>query len=288
MKDKILIFFLILLCIQPTRSVDGLDNSSLWLDSDELVTYGIQSYEIIKRESVIPPDYAWFRFPTHHPEKVNWTLDVRLYRVDGEPKLVSSEILNITYASSGFSWGVRLPDEVPATYRFGVIRRDNLDGSEGVLITTVNVRELNLPKFGVKMVLDKTEYRSYEDITYTIINLGNSEITINLGWRLEKKRDDVWEPVHGRGITVVDIPDHVPPNSEKSYTISVKYYYKFLTKGRYRIVRRITYAHKQLTAEFNVLFNSVFIYLRFVPLTLLISVMIYTLIVARARRISIH
>ena len=283
MKDKIFLIFTILLCLQPTGPTYGLDNSSLWLDSDELITYGIQSYEIIEN-SVIPPDYAWFRFPTHLPQKVNWTLDVRLYRVDGEPKLVSSEILNITYATSGFSWGVRLPEEAPATYRFGVIRKDNLDGSEDVLITTVNVRELNLPTFGVKMVLDKIEYKSYEDITYTIINLGNSEITIHRGWRLEKKRDDIWEPIHGRGITVIDMPDYIPPNSEKRYTISVKYHYKFLTKGRYRVVREITDAHKQLTAEFNVLSNSVFIYLRFIPLTLLIMIAIYTIYVRTLAR----
>jgi len=292
MKDKILFFFLILLSIQPIRSIDGLDNSSLWLDSDELVTYGIQSYEIIKRESVIPPDYAWFRFPTHHPEKVNWTLDVRLYRVDGEPNLISREILNITYATSGFSWGVRLPEEAPAIYRFGVIRKDNLDSSEGVLITTVNVTELNLSRLiRLKLVLDKTEYRPNEDITYTTINLGDHWAEINPEFSIEKKVDSEWVHVKQNGrvrLVFVSMPDYAPPNSERSFTIRMSQHYKPLNEGRYRIVRKWTrydraekksYVIYQLNAEFNVVqksqANLLYHYLQYILYSLLTVVALY-------------
>jgi len=248
MKDKIFLIFTILLCLQPTGPTYGLDNSSLWLDSDELITYGIQSYEIIEK-SVIPPDYAWFRFPTHHPEKVNWTLDVRLYRVDGEPKLVSHEILNITYATSGFSWGVRLPEEAPATYRFGVIRRDNVDGSEGVLITSINVRELDLSSVvRLKLVLDKTEYQPNENITYTTINFGSHRAEIDPGFYIEKKVDNEWVYVKQSGIFLVfpSIMDIVRQNSEESFTIRMSWHYQNLTEGRYRLVRELTHWDRSL------------------------------------------
>ena len=292
MKDKIFLIFTILLCLQPTGPTYGLDNSSLWLDSDQLITYGIQSYEIIEN-SVIPPDYAWFKFPTHHSEKVNWTLDVRLYRVDGEPELVSHEVLNITYASSGFSWGVRLPEEAPATYRFGVIRRDNVDGSEGVLITTVNVTELNLKGLiRLKLVLDKTEYRPNEDITYTTINLGDQEIEIDQGFSIEKKVDDIW--VHVKmdkmPLVFVDMIDYVPPSSERSFTIRMFRHFKPLKEGRYRVVRKWTPWDRslgkgvlvyQLTAEFNVVsharINLLNHYLQYILYSLLIVMAIYAI-----------
>lgn len=301
MKDKLLFFFLILLSIQPTRSVYSLDNSSLWLDSDELITYGIQSYEIIEN-SLIPPDYAWFRFPTHHLQKVNWTLDVRLYRVDGEPELVSYEILNITYASSGFSWGVRLPEEAPATYRFGVIRKDNLDGSEGVLITTVNVRELDLSSVvRLKLVLDKTEYGLNEDITYTTINLGSHYAEINKGFSIEKKVDNEWVYVKQSGIPLVfpSIADGIHPHSERSFTIRTSLHYRDLTAGRYRVVRKWTRWDRslgkgvliyQLTAEFNVrgqenvVPNLLSHYLRYILLSLLTAVSIYAIYVRTLAR----
>ena len=291
MKDKIFLFFTILLCLQPTKSARCLENGSLWLDSDEFLADGIQSYEIIEN-GPIPPDYAWFRFPTHHPQKVNWTLDVRLYRVDGEPRLVSSEILNITYASSGFFWGVRLPEDAPAIYRFGVIRKDNLDGSEGALITTVYVPVLNLSmKSSIKLVLDKTVYRPNEDITYTTMNLGDYFIPINQGFIIEKKVDDGWVQVKQSGVPLVfvDIMDGIHPHSERNFTIRTSLHYKGLTKGRYRIVRKLTEYNRvekkscliyQLTAEVDivqiVMRDRLDHYLHYILYSLLAMMAIYT------------
>ena len=248
-EESVFLLFLFSVFFNPPYVCEGGFDSSLWFETDELIAQGIDSYNI-SEGLYLPSEVVWFRFPTEETVEVNWTLIVKLIRVDVEPLTVYEKNMTIVKVRPpGLQYPVRLPDDVPAKYRFGVIKSDHVKGTKGTLISTIEVKEFS-QLIDAVITIDKEEYHYCEDIIFTIRNIGRFPIEMSHSYRIDKWKDGEWMKVSPAVKAVpVDIGYTLKLGKKYSHTIDVSERYNCLTEGRYRVNKR----DLNLTAEFRVI-----------------------------------
>jgi len=155
-----------------------------WIDSTEYqdldhfsIAVGTKNPSAIVSIQIYPP--------------INSTLEFKLIRIDTIPNIISSKTISVTERmDNGVLWSVDLPDDAPATYRFGVIVH-TIEGDALRLISTLRVPVQILK---ASLELDKSEYKIGEKPVMTIDNHGQT--TLNFGTYYWYERLDEEEWVH--------------------------------------------------------------------------------------------
>lgn len=181
------------------------------------------------------------------------TVDFKLIRIGDDGELISivdQKSLELEEIPSyGIAWQVKLPDDAPAKYKFGVVIRDENRDVMGKLISILRVP---IQKLNATMTLDKSEYTREEEHTLMITNYGPTQIVFGEAYKIEKLVNGKWVEVTTNEVWIM-VANILSPGD--SYRQSVK-----LTKfqsGDYRISKLVsaegTIISEKLTVEFKII-----------------------------------
>lgn len=164
-------------------------------------------------------------------EKQNLTIVSRLIKLGAHPEILENKTEHRYGPPFGCSWEVRLPEDSPAEYRFGLVVYDSegmiLDGSINPI--TVPVQELRASmRVEPPMVTEETT------ISLVIENEGRSTLNYGTMYSIEKHVNGTWVRAPNRCVWTLPMLVHEP-----GVTRSQKMEAEGLDSGHYRVKKEV-------------------------------------------------
>ena len=181
-------------------------------------------------------------------EKRNLTIVYRLIQLGDTPTILFNKTDHMVGPPFGGAWRVRLPDQYPAEYRFGIVVYDDggmiLDGF--VAPVTVPPQELL-----ASMRVEPDAATAEENVVLVIHNEGQTHLLFGVIYNFDKLVDEEWKPVPSEYIWIMPLIS-VSPNGTYTQKMNIV----GLDSGTYRVSKEVeaegTNLNQTLYAQFTV------------------------------------
>lgn len=189
-----------------------------------------------------PGTYLSHDYSISHPENIgNLTIVKQLIEIGGNVQVVEREIETVSGPPFSTKWMIRIPEKIPATYRYGFVVYDPQGFILAKMVSDVYVPEQSL---NASFYLEPSLVTNEETIQLVIENHGPTDLSYGVMYDMEKLVDGEWTPAPARNAWILPLL-LLPANHIDKTGIMVK----GCDSGTYRILKKVHAEGTNITHE---------------------------------------